>query len=72
MGQPHPRAGIDVWFCDPHSPWQRGQIENLNRQWWFRGIDLRLVHAADIINNQRRRSLNHTSPAELYTALTAH
>ena len=73
--------GIDVWFCDPHSPWQRGQIENLNRQWrwWFpRGTDLRLVtptqaeHAADIINNQRRRSLNHTSPAELYTALTAH
>ena len=68
-------------FCDPHSPWQRGQIENLNRQvrWWFpRGTDLRLVtvaqaeHAADILNNQRRRSLNHTSPAELYAALTAH
>ena len=29
-------------------------------------------HAADILNNQRRRSLNHTSPAELYAALTAH
>ena len=71
--------GIDVWFCDPHSPWQRGQIENLNRQvrWWFpRGTDLRLVtpaqaeHAADIINHQRRRSLHHQSPAELYAALT--
>jgi len=71
--------GLDVWFCDPHSPWQRGQIENLNRQarWWFpRGTDLRLVtpaqaqHAADIINHQRRRSLNHHSPAELYAALT--
>ena len=70
---------LDVWFCDPYSPWQRGQIENLNRQvrWWFpRGADLRLVtpaqaqHAADIINHQRRRSLNHHSPAELYAALT--
>ena len=72
---------LQVWFCDPHSPWQRGQIENLNRQirWWFpRGTDLRLVtvaqaeHAAHIINHQRRRSLNHQSPAELYAALTAH
>ena len=70
---------LQVWFCDPHSPWQRGQIENLNRQvrWWFpRGTDLRLVtvaqaeHAAAIINHQRRRSLNHQSPAELYAALT--
>ena len=66
-------------LADPHSPWQRGQIENLNRQvrWWFpRGTDLRLVtptqaeHAADIINHQRRRSLHHQSPAELYAALT--
>ena len=72
---------IDVWFCDPHSPWQRGQIENLNRQarWWFpRGTDLRLVtpaqaeHAGGIINNQRRRSLNYRTPAELYAALTVH
>ena len=71
--------GLDVWFCDPHSPWQRGQVENHNRQarWWFpRGTDLRLIapahaqHAADILNHQRRRSLNHRSPAELYAALT--
>ena len=70
---------LDVWFCDPHSPWQRGQIENLNRQWrwWFpRGTDLRLItptqaeHAAHIINNQRRRSLHYHTPTQLYTALT--
>ena len=71
--------GIDCWFCDPHSPWQRGQIENLNRQWrfWFpRGTRLDNVQpaaanaAADIINGQRRRSLNYQSPASLYAAAT--
>jgi IS30 family transposase len=69
--------GIDVWFCDPHSPWQRGQIENLNRQWrwWFpRGTDLGAVdqaeadHAASIINGQRRRGLDYESPANLSAA----
>jgi transposase, IS30 family len=73
--------GIDVWFCDPHAPWQRGQVENLNRQWrwWFpRGMNLALVtpaeaqHAAGIINGQRRRSLDYQSPAALYAALTVH
>jgi len=69
--------GIDVWFCDPHSPWQRGQVENLNRQWrwWFpRGIDLGSVdqaeadHAGSLINGQRRRSLGYESPSALYAA----
>jgi len=72
---------IDVWFCDPHSPWQRGQVENQNRQWrwWFpRGMDLAGVqqdhvdHVAGIINGQRRRSLDYQSPAALYHALTVH
>lgn len=71
--------GIDAWFCDPHSPWQRGQIENQNRQirWWYpRGIDLSVVtpdHAdnvADILNRQRRRSLGYQSPAAIYHHLT--
>jgi transposase, IS30 family len=73
--------GIDCWFCEPHSPWQRGQIENLNRQfrWWFpRGTDLGAVtqpqadHAATIVNGQRRRGLNNHSPTNLYAALTVH
>ncbi len=71
--------GIDCWFCDPHSPWQRGQIENLNRQWrfWFpRGTDLSIItsaaaqHTADIINGQRRRKLDYQSPATLYAVAT--
>ena len=68
---------IPVWFCEPHSPWQRGQIENLNRQfrWWFpRGTRLDNIdqadvdHTASILNNQRRRSMNGQSPAMLYNA----
>ncbi len=68
---------LDVWFCDPHSPWQRGQIENQNRawRWWFpRGTNLasipqtRIDHAAAIINNQRRRNLDYQTPAALYAA----
>ncbi|MCP3853379.1 MAG: IS30 family transposase, partial [Actinomycetia bacterium] len=66
---------IDAWFCDPHSPWQRGQIENQNRawRWWFpRGTDLASVtqteinQATAIINGQRRRNLDYQSPASLY------
>ena len=72
---------LDCWFCEPHSPWQRGQIENLNRQfrWWFpRGTDLGVVaqadadHAAAIVNGQRRRRLDNHSPTDLYAALTVH
>jgi IS30 family transposase len=71
--------GLDCWFCEPHSPWQRGQIENLNRQfrfWFPRGTNLATIdqadadHAATIINGQRRRHLNNNSPANLYAALT--
>jgi IS30 family transposase len=73
--------GLDCWFCEPHSPWQRGQIENINRQfrfWFPRGTDLTRVsqadadHAATIINGQRRRGLNNQSPTNLYAALTVH
>ena len=73
--------GIDIWFCDPHSPWQRGQIENQNRtwRWWFpRGTRLDLLDqahvdaVADTINGQRRRNLDYESPAGLYAAATVH
>lgn len=67
--------GVDCWFCEPHSPWQRGQVENINRQWrwWFpRGTDLagitpeRADRAASIINGQRRRSLSYQSPTKIW------
>jgi IS30 family transposase len=68
---------VDCWFCEPHSPWRRNQIENFNRQfrWWFpRGTDLGTVsqadadHAAAVVNGQRRRGLNNQSPTDLYDA----
>ena len=72
--------GVDVWFCDPHSPWQRGQVENLNRQWrfWFpRGMNLLNVepthvdHVASIVNGQRDRRLGYESPTALYAAASS-
>ena len=59
----------------------RGQIENQNRawRWWFpRGTRLdnldqtHVDNVANLINGQRRRSLDYQSPTELYDALTVH
>lgn len=73
--------GVDVYFADAHSPWQRGQNENANRQirWWLpKSTDLS-VHSQDdldaichVLNTQPRRSLNWQAPNDLYAAHTAH
>ena len=73
--------GLKIWFCDPHSPWQRGAIEHLNglvRYWLPRGTNLANIPTSDLnhinwwLNNQRRHSLHWDTPAERYNALTAH
>ena len=66
-------TNIDVYFCDPQSPWQRGSNENTNRllrQYFPKGTDVsgfsqaKLSAVARQFNERPRKTLQYQTPAE--------
>ena len=72
---------MDIYFCDPHSPWQRGTNENSNgliREYLPKGTDLgahshqSLSSIDGALNNRPRKILGYRTPAEVFADIKLH
>ena len=73
-------TGIPVYFCEPHSPWQRSSNENTNgllRQYFPKGVDLtqvtrdELAAVQDNLNGRPRKTLGNLTPSEKFAEISA-